>query len=354
MEVINLAICWNSSVLVSTACSQNLTSYTQSAGNRLNYNIYGPCGYIHTSSSETIREKSFNFDAFFEEFNKLNLGLLGSRNKISTSWLEWFIGFSEGDGSISVSSNSPRYVLTQKEGEILHKIQKMFGFGEVRYFPQGYSGNKNGFYRWIVSEPLYVYILALLFNGNLHIESKILQLERWINVLNKRNDIFIKGTPGKPIEFIKRKMMVNLENAWLSGFTDAEGCFNVSILNNSRYTSGFVIKLRFILDQQSEELLKEICSLFGFGSVTLRNKTRYDYRYNSTGFMRMKTIRNYFNLYPLKTKKLESFIKWSKVHEMLITKEHLNPEGLETIRILKKSININNSLNNKTGASLSQ
>ena len=39
---------------------------------------------------------------------------------------------------------------------------------------------------------------------------------------------------------------------------------------------------------------------------------------------------------------------------MLIAKEHLKPKGLENIRTLKKSININNSLNNKTGASLSQ
>jgi len=91
------------------------------------------------------------------------------------------------------------------------------------------GSNKKGFYRWIVSEPLYVYILALLFNGNLHIESKICQLERWIFALNKRNDIFIKGVPVKPIKLINRKLKVKLDNAWLSGFTYAEGCFKVSI-----------------------------------------------------------------------------------------------------------------------------
>ena len=367
--VTNLAICWNSSVLVNTACSQNLISYTLSAGNRFNYsynlnyfsfmkeyiNSFKNSSLknrnIHTSSSETTREESFKFDNFFETFNSLNSNL---HTKVSFKWLEWFIGFTEGDGSIVFTNNKPRFVLTQKEGDILKEIKKIFGFGEVRYFPQGYSGNKNGFYRWIVSEPLHLYILALLFNGNLHIESKILQLERWIAFLNKRNNIFIHEKQVKPINIIKKNLKVKLNNAWLSGLTDAEGCFNVSILNSTRYSSNFVVRLRFILDQQCESLLKDIYLLFGFGSVTLRNKTNGVYRYTSTGFMRMISIRNYFDRFPLKTKKLNSFINWSKIHSMLIAKEHLSSKGLENIRILKKSININNSLNNKTGASLAQ
>ena len=145
-----------------------------------------------------------------------------------------------------------------------------------------------------------------------------------------------------------------MNNGWLSGFTDAEGCFNVSILKNSRYLSGYVVQLRFILDQQNENILKDISQMIGFGSVTLRNKTNGVYRYNSTGFVRMILIRKYFDEFPLKTKKYESFIKWSKINDMLIAKEHLNPKGLENIRMLKKSINKNNSLINKTGASLSQ
>jgi hypothetical protein len=37
--------------------------------------------------------------------------------------------------------------MTQKEGNILHQIREIFGFGKVRYFSQGSSKNKNGFYR---------------------------------------------------------------------------------------------------------------------------------------------------------------------------------------------------------------
>jgi hypothetical protein len=37
---------------------------------------------------------------------------------------------------------------------------------------------------------------------------------------------------------------------------------------------------------------------------------------------------------------------------MLLQKEHLSPEGLATIRQVQKTINLNNSVNIKTGSSL--
>ena len=37
---------------------------------------------------------------------------------------------------------------------------------------------------------------------------------------------------------------------------------------------------------------------------------------------------------------------------MVLNKEHLNKKGLESIRTIAKTININNSLNNKIGSAL--
>src|SRR5690606_3920681 len=73
--VINLAICWNSFMLVGTFNSKNSTSfkepfnqlniekgsYTQSAGNRV-LNVYK---LYSTGTSETTCEGSFNFDKFY-------------------------------------------------------------------------------------------------------------------------------------------------------------------------------------------------------------------------------------------------------------------------------------------------
>lgn len=141
--VINLAVCWNSLVLTSTFNSKNLVSYTQSAGNP-----YTSLAGLK-SSSETICETSRKF----ETFNK------HSKILISNEWLTWFIGFSEGDGAILTTKGKARFVLTQKEGAILHHIQEVLGFGTVRQF--------DSYYRFIVTDTQSILLLVYIFNGNL-------------------------------------------------------------------------------------------------------------------------------------------------------------------------------------------
>ena len=135
--VTNLAVCWNSLTLLGTFSCKNLSSYTQSAGNR-NFSI-------NTSTSETICEISCqNFNTFFKLYSEL-----GFTSSISEHWLSWFVGFAEGDGAIQTyhEGKRVRFVLTQKEKDILYKIQFKFNIGVVKHFPQGKSGKNNDFYR---------------------------------------------------------------------------------------------------------------------------------------------------------------------------------------------------------------
>ena len=44
----------------------------------------------------------------------------------------------------------------------------------------------------------------------------------------------------------------------------------------------------------------------------------------------------------LKTKKSNSFVNWLKVYKLVLNKEHLTNEGLETVREIKKAINPKN------------
>ena len=237
-----------------------------------------------------------------------------------------------------------RFVLTQKESAILYFIQNKLNIGIVKHFPQGKSGKNNDFYRLIVDNPSQILLLAFLLNGNLAMEHRIIQLSLWIQSLNKR---FGENT----ITFINNPVIITLQDSWLSGFTDAEGCFNVSITYNSRYILGSVIKMRFILDQKDSIILSKIKGLFSIGKVTSRSGTKEVYRYTATGYKSMNIIINYFEKFPLYTKKSQSLKKWCTIHTMVINKIHLTKEGLADIRILQKQININNSMTNKTGAS---
>jgi len=338
MSAHNFAICWNGLVLIGTFNGKNSISYTQSAGN---LSLYSTVSKIQ-SASETTRETSFNFLPFRQYYKTL----LGKpAQDLSYEWLTWFIGFVEGDGAIQTYGNGTRvrFVLTQKESAILYYIQKKLEIGIVKHFPQGTSGNKNDFYRWIVDNPSHILLLAFLFNGNLQITHRIQQLSLWVQVLNHR---FGAST----ISFLSFPVTVTLRDAWLSGFTDAEGCFNVSITCNARYKLGHVIRMRYLLDQKDNGILLVIRNLFGFGKVTVRPETDGVYRYTATGFKLINHVISYFKLFPLKTKKARSFDKWLAIHDMVSNKLHLTEPGLAKVRRLKKEINIDNGMTKKTGS----
>lgn len=163
IKIINIAICWKSLVLISTfqpRAGKNLISYTQSAGN-----LYTNC---LKSSSEITRDTSFDFTLFKQFYSKLNLQTGSTKTAPDYNWLTWFIGFSEGDGAILTYKGRPSFVITQKEKEVLLHIQNVLGFGIVREF--------KSFSRYYVLDIQNIYLLTLLFNGNLVLQHRKSQL----------------------------------------------------------------------------------------------------------------------------------------------------------------------------------
>ena len=322
--VINIAICWNSLVLIGTFSCKNSISYTQSAGN--------PYTQIKclTRSSETTRDTSFNFNAFNDAYS-----FTFGRPAPQYNWLAWFIGFTEGDGAILSYNGRNRFVLTQKEGAILFSIQEVLGFGNVKFYPTP----TGGYYRFIVVDITSIKLLALLFNGNLVLPHRISQLAVWANVLG--------------LELNSIPVMPTLLNAWLSGFTDAEGCFNVKFTARPNTVTGYRVDLRFLLDQKNAQFeLLHISTLFGFGSVALRGETNQVYRLTINSFKGLLPLRDYVIAFSLKTKKADSLEKWNTVYSMVIAKEHLVEEGLAKIRVLAKEINAVNAATGRTGSSI--
>ena len=337
-EVINLAVCWNSSTLFCTFSCKNQNSYTQSAGNR---HFSGAA--TNTRSSETICETSCqNFTAFRILYTKL-----GFSNFISDNWLYWFVGFTEGDGALLTYNGRPRFVITQKEESILQQIIKVLGFGVVRRI----DTKGTVYYRYFVEDFTGVLLLALIFNGKFATTNRVIQLGKWFDEINLK-----LVTPGSKIfgfcstiTLISTLFIPNLQNGWLSGFTDAEGCFNVNISKRNNTISGHRIQLRFILDQKyAFELFSVIRDLFGHGKVIQRSKNMYRYYCNT--FVAITTICDYFDTFSLKTNKKISYTNWLKVYKMILNKEHLTSQGLDTIGSIKKTINITNSQTRKIGS----
>lgn len=179
----------------------------------------------YTYTPETLREASFDFTNFYKNYKF-----------IDSNWLEWFIGFVEGDGLIFTYKHNDRisFIITQNESKILYHIKETLGFGTVKY-DKGVNS-----YRFIVSDITSLTILAHLFNGNLFLKHRIEQLDKWIKFLQSKSINNLSN---------ERPVNISLKDGWLSGFTDAEGCFNVHITKRDANTVGYNTKLRFILDQ---------------------------------------------------------------------------------------------------------
>ena len=165
-------------------------------------------------------------------------------------------------------------------------IKDTLGFGRV--LKQGKLT-----YRFIVEQKILMELIILIFNGNMLLPTRIKRFKKFMEVYNK------KATKGKiilsQIEFIKPNNEPSLNNSWLSGFTDAEGCFTISIKN----TKGFSI--RFILSQKHEENLtffSKLILLFKTGNI--ENHYHHDnYSYVVSGLKNCSKLleSNYFELF---------------------------------------------------------
>ena len=233
--------------ILNTFCSKNFNINTQSAGN-----LFLP-KEDKIGSSETIRGNTYdlfkeNFAYFFKE-----------KFKQDDAWLSWFVGFLEGDGAILENKGRSYFVLTQKDDTVLHEICETLKIGKVKHFYDNKGDRK--YSRYIVSENKGIFLLYLLVNGNLVLQSRVNQLTKWNTALNNasRFDYSLFYTKEVPIK-IKILKEPTLNDAWLSGFTDAEGCFSIKIVNTK---SSFYVSVLFILDQKNEEkALNKIALLF--------------------------------------------------------------------------------------------
>ena len=169
----------------------------------------------------------------------------------------------------------------------------------------------------------------------------MVKIEKRVTVgINQR---FIESSKNKfnayNLEQIQLKntfLMPTLRDHWLAGFTDAEGCFSISLSSTSSSTH-----VMFGISQKGEENLpvfSVILLLFGVGIIRPHhNKGCFEYRIASiSGCFAVYT---YFDSYSLKTLKKESYRLWKEVHTAIANKEHLNSEKRLLLCAKSKQIN---------------
>ena len=273
-------------------------------------------------SSETIRKTPFSPSLYTRPFDWTGITLHrpDHRPHYSPEFLEWFVGFSEGDGSFLVSGKRLFFTITQKDPACLYRLRTELGFGLVCH-----DTHNPEIKRFTVTDRKWIKVLIHLFNGNLLLKKTNRRFARWVTQYNHLT--------GEAIPVILRddsaqktnhdhSLGVSVENSllwktsWLVGFLEAEGCF-FCYVRKPRNT----MTLRFCLDQTDElELFEHLRHVFdGLGSLWIRKQGPQGshWRYQLESRAGIERLLTYLSGKKLRTRKNLAFVRWKKLHNLL-------------------------------------
>lgn len=250
--------------------------------------------------------------------NQQGIGELADSKKFSCSaskFLEWFIGFAEGDGSFVVTGGKSVFSIHLHivDLPLLYKIQTELNMGNV-YF-------KDNSATLIIKAKKDVATLIDIFNGNIFLNKRKIQFAKWVENYNLKNKTNVKLNQ-------KNEFYPTLNHGWLSGFVDAEGSFFVSVSKNR-------IVQRFSIAQKEAEpeffYLKDLLK----GNYELRKS----YSRIVVNFCALDIIIDYLSRYKLHSVKAESLEKWLEIYDY--RKNKPSTEIVDYDKLKKKASLIN-------------
>ena len=188
-----------------------------------------------------------------------------------------------------------------------------------------------------------------LINGFMR-TPKIEALHRAISWINERDgsSIPLLGIDLSPLD----------SNNWLAGFTDADGCFGITVYDTkkngvflrTRVQTSFRIEVKqsysrdVSYDQGGSSyfnILSEIASFFTVNLYTRTRKTEdkvyYAFVAVAHNYRSHEIVRKYFDRYPLYSSKYLAYKDWCLVQDL--HKGKLNKEKLDTIKNIKNNFN---------------
>jgi hypothetical protein len=144
------------------------------------------------------------------------------------------------------------------------------------------------------------------------------------------------------IKKIERPLVENqkiIDPNWLAGFSSGEGCFHVRIKNSTSSKLGVQVFLLFKLSQhvRDKELMKSFMDYLDCGYIS-KNSTWIDYTVVNHNDLIFKII-PFFDKYKIVGVKLQDYLDFKKVAELMKTKDHLIIIGLEKIQGIKEGMN---------------
>jgi hypothetical protein len=248
-------------------------------------------------------QKNFNFN--FTEFYKLYALYFPQKESPSQEYLEWFIGFAEGNCSFQEGNG---FILIQrdKNEDFLKTVQETFGFGDVHGF--GYYGDE---VCYVVREREALYTLIALFHRNLVLTSNRLNFMQLVAYYDYPADLYENIPEWKA-------PLPSFETYWLSGLIDSLGYFHCSFHTSSnKYNLYFKLQAKLTGNPKYMRVIS-----FLFGDDILAVAHAHSIRIRISGVEATEVVSKYLEKYPLRTKKAEAFKIWNNMRIYIQKNQH--------------------------------
>lgn len=219
-------------------------------------------------------------------------------------------GLIEGDGWFG--KKQLHIIFAEDDISLAYIIKKRIGYGNV------YKIKSKKAVRYICKNKSGLHIILSLINGKLLSIYKYNQLIKH-NYNSDFNIILLYPTKN-----------LSLNNHWLAGFTQADGCFHINVAKSKTHKTGFSVKLEYSIKQNDCLPLKLLYSTLKMGNLSQYETQIWCFK--SSGFKTAAKIINYFDKFNVFAGKYNSYLKFRKVYIMITEGKHLEKRYVKKIK----------------------
>lgn len=246
---------------------------------------------------------------------------------IPDEFLQWLVGFTEGEGSFTVAQRNDEltFVIVQNEVDVLNYIQKTLGFGMVCLYKTG----PNKTWAYTVTNLPDLYKILLILNGNILLQERQKQFAKFVKVFNqkiqlKHNERKVAKFQLKPINLLLANFFPTQLDQWTSGFWDQEGGFYLYFLKGSP-----TYKITIQVGQKYKTnlpVLSSFIKMFNQGQIEPKLSIEF-FTFVINGVKNCKNAIPYFDKFPLRTqKKSRNFQIFKELVDSILKEEHAKSE----------------------------
>ncbi|OSX56064.1 hypothetical protein POSPLADRAFT_1161144 [Postia placenta MAD-698-R-SB12] len=267
-----------------------------------------------------------------------------------TSNIKYYLaGLWEGDGHIWIPKTikspsgkkyTPHFAISFAESEypLVLELKVLIG-GSIRHKVENHA-----YVLTITSIPGLINIINLI-NGCLR-TPKLTRFNDMIYWINRATGSSI------PTHNVDNSNLLN--NAWLAGFIEADGSFDIRVSQTSGGSSKNRVSARLRLEQRKVhpdtgisyfDIITSIATTLGVSLNLSTHNGNVEYFLVSASSTKSRSIIvNYFTQFPLFSSKRLNYLDWLACHYLIVNNNHLTPEGRALALKLKSGMNSKRTL----------